>query len=164
MRFTDLLLVRKSGRGRSRGYVLIPIACALLFHLLKWCFPESSSCVTSPLPFFFSWPLWNKWSQRRNCHFPCLSELTYILLQGQEGKRRLPCFHRSARRSWSYAFTGSLSKAFPFLQQSPGVGEAVAKYGICLTKHSRTSSSSPAFLFRLRRRRKTLPPSSSWEA
>lgn len=99
MRFTDLVLVRKSGRGRSGGYILIPIACALLFHLLICCFPESSSCVTSRLPFLFSWPLWNKWSQRRNSHFPRLSEFTYILLQGQEGKRWLPCFHRSARRS-----------------------------------------------------------------
>ena len=120
MRFTDLLLVRKSGRGRSRGYILIPIACALLFHLLKWCFPESSSCVTSPLPFFFSWPLWNKWSQRRNSHFPCLSELTYILLQGQEGKRRLLCFRRSARRSGRTHSQAASPRPFLFSSRALG--------------------------------------------
>ena len=42
-------------------------------------------------------------------------------------------FPQVSKMEWSYAFTGSLSKAFPFLQQSPGVGEAVAECGICLT-------------------------------
>lgn len=34
-------------------------------------------------------------------------------------------FPQVSKTEWSYAFMGSLSKAFPFLHQSPGVGEAV---------------------------------------
>lgn len=30
-------------------------------------------------------------------------------------------FLQVSKMEWSYAFMGSLSKAFPFLQQSPGV-------------------------------------------
>ena len=58
---------------------------------------------------------------------------SHILLQGQEGKRCLPCFLRSARWSGHMHSRTASPRPFPFLQQSPGVGEAVAECGICLT-------------------------------
>ena len=70
--------------------------------------------------------------KRRNGHFPHLSELTYIA-SGTRRKKMSSLFPQVSKMEWSYAFTDSLSKAFPFLQQSPGVGEAVAECGICLT-------------------------------
>ena len=116
-----MLPVMKSVRGRSRKYIQIPIGCALLFRLLKCCFPESSSCVTFPLPFFFSWPLWNKWSQGRNGHFPHLSEVTYIA-SGTRRKKMSSLFPQVSKMEWSYAFTDSLSKALSFSSAEPWGG------------------------------------------
>lgn len=129
-----MFLVMKLVRGRARKHLLIPIGCAFPFRFLKCCFPESSSCVRSPLSFFFSWPLWNKRSQRRNGHTAVLSGPTYILLQGQEEKRCLLCFHRSARQSgYVHSCAAPLR---PFLLSSRALGWARRRPCVVSTLHS----------------------------